>query len=133
MGRKAKLGVDSLSRFRYIVYIGKREKEMTKITYTDTMLNELKSMGIISYDMADEFATKHDISIRSVIAKVRSLELPYQPKVTADKPKVTKKAGESKAEVAAEIESMLNVNFKGLDKLVLEDLLKLRNAVKIAL
>lgn len=106
---------------------------MTKITYTDTMLNELKSMGTISYDMADEFATKHDISIRSVIAKVRSLELPYQPKVVADKPKVTKKSGESKAEVAAEIESMLNVNFKGLDKLVLDDLIKLRNAVKIAL
>ena len=102
---------------------------MTKIIYTDMMLNELKSLGTINYDMADEFATKHDISIRSVIAKVRSLELPYQPKVTADKPKVTKKASESKAEVAAEIESMLNINFKGLDKLVLEDLLKLRNAV----
>lgn len=106
---------------------------MTKINYTDTMLNELKSLGTINYDMADTFADKYDISIRSVIAKVRSLELPYQPKVTADRLKVTKKAGESKTEVAAEIESMLNVNFKGLDKLVLEDLIKLRNAVKIAL
>jgi hypothetical protein len=28
---------------------------------------------------------------------------------------------------------MLNVTFKGLDKLVLEDLVKLRNVVKIAL
>lgn len=106
---------------------------MTKINYTDAMLDELKSLGTISYDMADEFADKHGISIRSVIAKVRSLELPYQPKVAAEKPKVTKKSGESKAEVAAEIESMLNVNFKGLDKLVLDDLIKLRNAVKIAL
>ena len=102
-------------------------------TYTEEMLAELKSLGTITYDMANTFADAHNISFRSVIAKVRALELPYQPKVTADKPKVTKKASESKAEVAAEIESMLNVNFKGLDKLVLEDLLKLRNAVKIAM
>jgi len=106
---------------------------MTKINYTEKMLDQLKSMGTITYDMAQEFAAEHDISIRSVVAKVRSLELPYQPKVSAEKPKVTKDAKESKATVAAEIESMLNVTFKGLDKLVLEDLVKLRNVVKTAL
>ena len=106
---------------------------MTKINYTEKMLDELKTMGVITYDMANEFATKHDISIRSVIAKVRSMELPYQPKVSPEKPVVTKDAKESKASVAAEIESMLNVTFKGLDKLVLEDLVKLRNVVKTAL
>lgn len=106
---------------------------MTKINYTEKMLDQLKSMGTITYDMAQEFAAEHDISIRSVVAKVRSLELPYQPKVSTEKPKVTKDAKESKATVAAEIESMLNVTFKGLDKLVLEDLVKLRNVVKTAL
>ncbi len=106
---------------------------MSKINYTEKQLDELKSMGVITYDMAQAFATKHDISIRSVIAKVRSMELPYQPKVSAEKPAVTKDAKESKANVAAEIESMLNVTFKGLDKLVLEDLVKLRNVVKTAL
>lgn len=103
---------------------------MSKINYTEKMIDELKSMGTISYDMAQEFATKHDISIRSVVAKVRSMELPYQPKVQAEKPVVTKDAKESKASIAAEIESMLGVAFKGLDKLVLEDLIKLRNVVK---
>lgn len=109
---------------------------MSKINYTEKMLDELKSMGVITYDMAVEFATKHDISLRSVVAKVRSMELPYQPKVSAEKPvaaKAAKAAKESKADVAAEIESMLNVTFKGLDKLVLEDLVKLRNVVKTAL
>lgn len=107
---------------------------MSKINYTESMIEELKSLGTINYDMAQEFATKHDISIRSVVAKVRSMELPYQPKViAADKASFTKEAKESKATVAAEIESMLNVTFKGLDKLVLEDLVKLRNVVKTAL
>lgn len=107
---------------------------MTKINYTEKMLNELKSMGTITYDMAQAFAIKYDISIRSVVAKVRSLELPYQPKViAADKVNITKVAKESKGDIAAEIESLLNVTFKGLDKLVLEDLVKLRNVVKTAL
>jgi hypothetical protein len=106
---------------------------MEMIKYTENMLDELKSMGVITYDAAQDFSTKHDISIRSVIGKVRSMELPYQPKVSTEKPKVTKDAKESKAAIAAEIESMLNVTFKGLDKLVLEDLVKLRNVVKIAL
>lgn len=106
---------------------------MSKINYTEKMLDELKSMGVITYDMAQEFAVKHDISLRSVVAKVRSMELPYQPKVSAEKPVAAKAVKESKADVAAEIESMLNVTFKGLDKLVLEDLVKLRNVVKTAL
>lgn len=106
---------------------------MSKINYTEKMLEELKSMGTVTYDMANAFAIKHNITIRSVVAKVRSMELPYQPKVSLEKPKVVKEVKESKASVAAEIESMLNVTFKGLDKLVLEDLVKLRNVVKTAL
>jgi len=107
--------------------------EMSKINYTEKMLDELKSMGVITYDMANEFAIKHEISIRSVIAKVRSMELPYQPKVSTEKSVTAKATKESKADVAAEIESMLNVTFKGLDKLVLEDLVKLRSVVKTSL
>lgn len=103
------------------------------IKYTESMINELKSLGVVTYDIANAFAIKHKISVRSVVAKVRAMELPYQPKVSTEKPKVTKAAAESKASIAAEIESMLNVTFKGLDKLVLEDLVKLRNTVKIAL
>lgn len=117
-----------------IIFIkSKGEMEMSKINYTEKMLDELKSMDVVTYDAAQAFAEKHNISIRSVVAKVRSMELPYQPKISPEKPKVTKDAKESKANVAAEIESMLNVTFKGLDKLVLEDLIKLRNVVKTAL
>lgn len=106
---------------------------MSKVNYTEKMLDELKSMGVITYDTAKAFSLRHNISMRSVVAKVRSMELPYQPKVSPDKPVVSKDAKESKANVAAEIESMLNVTFKGLDKLVLEDLIKLRNVVKTAM
>lgn len=105
---------------------------MSKINYTDKMLNELRDMGTITYDMAHEFAEKHDISIRSVVAKVRSMELPYQPKEVTGV-KVAKPKGEAKADVVADIQAMLNTTFKGLDRLVLEDLVKLRNVVKTAL
>ena len=108
---------------------------MTKIIYTDSMLAELKAMGTITYETAQVFADKHGISVRSVVAKVRAIELPYQPKVTTGekKSKVIKASNESKADIAAEIEAMLRVSFKKLDNLVLEDLVKLRNVVKIAL
>lgn len=101
---------------------------MSKFNYTEKMLNELKSFDVITYDDAQAFAEKHSISIRSVIAKVRSMELPYQPKPTDAAAKKVK--GESKADLVAEIQSMLNVNLKSLDKMVLEDLVKLRNVMK---
>lgn len=102
---------------------------MSKINYTEKMLNELQSMGVITYDMAHEFAEKHNISVRSVVAKVRSMELPYQPKEVTGV-KTPKPKAESKADIVTEIQSVLNVNFKGLDRLVLEDLVMLRKIVK---
>lgn len=101
---------------------------MSKFNYTEKMLDELRSFDVITYDSAQEFADKHNISIRSVIAKVRSMELPYQPKPTDSAAKQAK--GESKADLVAEIQTLLNVNFKSLDKMVVEDLIKLRNVVK---
>lgn len=101
---------------------------MTKPNYTEKMLDELRSFDVITYDDAHEFAETHGISIRSVIAKIRAMELAYQPK-PADAPKPTKAKGESKADIVADIQSTLNVTFKGLDKLVLEDLIKLRSIV----
>lgn len=103
---------------------------MSKFNYTKKMLDELRSFDVITYDSAQEFADKHNISIRSVIAKVRSMELPYQPKPTDAAAKQAKVKGESKTDLVAEIQSILNVNFKSLDKMVVEDLVKLRNLVK---
>ena len=102
---------------------------MSKINYTEKMLNELRSFDVITYDDAHVFAEKHGISIRSVIAKVRSMELAYQPK-PAEAAKPVKAKGESKADIVADIQSTLNVTFKGLDKLVLEDLVRLRTVVE---
>lgn len=99
---------------------------MTKPTYTEKMVDELRSFEVITYDDAHEFAEKHGISIRSVIAKIRAMELAYQPKETTGV-KVAKPKGESKADLVSEIQSILNVNFKSLDKMVIEDLVKLRN------
>jgi hypothetical protein len=103
---------------------------MSKFNYTEKMLNELKSFDVITYDDAMQFAEKHNISVRSVVAKVRSMELPYQPKPTDSAAKQAKAKGESKADLVTEIQSLLNVNFKSLDKMVLEDLIKLRNVMK---
>lgn len=103
---------------------------MSKFNYTEKMLNELRSFDVITYDSAQEFADKHNISIRSVIAKVRSMELPYQPKPADYAAKQAKAKGESKADLVAEIQALLNVNFKSLDKMVVEDLIKLRNVMK---
>lgn len=100
---------------------------MTK--YTDEMTNELRTMGVIDYELATKFAEKHEISVRSVIAKVRALELPYKPKETAAEKKPTKKAGPKKAEVAAEIEQMLQTQFHRLDALTADDLETLRKAI----
>lgn len=99
---------------------------MSKFNYTENMLNELRSFDVITYADATAFAEKYNISLRSVVAKVRSMELPYQPKETTGV-KVAKPKGESKADLVSEIQSLLNVNFKSLDKMVIEDLVKLRN------
>lgn len=101
---------------------------MSKFNYTEKMLDELRSFDVITYADAVNFAEAHNISISSVIAKVRSMELHYQPKPTAAKQAKVK--GESKTDLVAEIQSILNVNFKSLDKMVVEDLVKLRNLVK---
>lgn len=103
---------------------------MSKFNYTEKMLDELRSFDVITYADAVTFSEAHNISLRSVIAKVRSMELPYQPKPTDPAAKQAKAKSESKADLVAEIQSMLNVNFKSLDKMVIEDLVKLRNVMK---
>lgn len=85
-------------------------------------------MNVSNYDEALAYAAEHGISIRAVLGKVRLLGLPYTPKVYVEKLKVTKK--ESKADLVKQIEKLLATNFKGLDKLVLDDLVSLRNALQ---
>lgn len=45
--------------------------------YTDSMVAELTKTGSFDYDSAAAYAEKHNLSIRSVISKVKSLGLEY--------------------------------------------------------
>ena len=61
--------------------------------YTDKMVSDMTSAGSFTYESASEFANAHSLSVRSVIAKVKNLGLPYTPKpVTKSSagPRITK-------------------------------------------
>ena len=62
------------------------------IKYTQKMLDELKSMDVITYDMAKEFADKYDISLRSVLARISVMKVPYQPRENWVVSKATKES-----------------------------------------
>lgn len=48
--------------------------------YTDKMVNEMTAVASWNYDSASEYAAKHGLSVRSVISKLKNLELAYTPK-----------------------------------------------------
>ena len=48
--------------------------------YTDKMVNEMTAVASWNYDSASEYASKHGLSVRSVISKLKNLELAYTPK-----------------------------------------------------
>lgn len=93
------------------------------VNYTDEMVSELKAFEILNYDEAQKYADKHNISVRSVIAKARLLGVPYRPKVSNTKV-------ERKADIVRDIEQILGVQFKGLDRLVIDDLKLMLSKVK---
>lgn len=65
--------------------------------------------------------------VRHVLARIRERNLSYRPLELKEPIKVKK---ESKADLVKQIEKLLATNFKGLDKLVLDDLVSLRNALQ---
>ena len=86
--------------------------------YTETQVNILKSKGTISFDEAQVFADQNGLSVRSVIAKAKSLGLTYIPKARP----IAQPKGRSKAEVIASIEAILKVSTPSLSKANLNDL-----------
>lgn len=66
----------------------------------------------ITWDMAQEFATDFGKSVKSIIAKVKTLDLDYVPKA---KP-APKRVGPTKSEMVAEIEAATGLVLTGLDK-----------------
>lgn len=96
--------------------------------YTEEMLTEMREAGSFTYDSAKAFAEKHDISLRSVIAKVRALELDYQPKdpkVRSVKPKRDR----SKADIVASIVRHIGDELPSLSKMTIVDLEVLEKVV----
>lgn len=96
--------------------------------YTPAIVAEMKEIGSFTYDSAKAFADKYDISFRSVIAKVRALELDYQPKdpkIRTSKPKRER----MKADIVASITRHVGADLPSLSKMTILDLEELEKAV----
>ena len=96
--------------------------------YTEAMVERLESQPEWTYAQAVEFADEHGLKVRSVIAKIISLQLGYVPK-----PKVTK-TGEPVVRKESYVESIQNdlgEQFPSMVKMTKADLSRL--AVTIAL
>lgn len=91
------------------------------MAYTDGQVAELRAIEGLNFDKAQAFADKHGLKVRSVIAKARALDIPYQSKVPG-----TKKASATnvrrKSDIAKAIEDLLDTKVPSLDKLTLKDL-----------
>lgn len=98
--------------------------------YTDKMVAELQNNNPYNYDSAAQFAEKHSLSVRSVISKIKHLGLDYTAR-----PVVKSSAGPRirKADVVAEIATIIAVNVEALEGLAKADaasLNALREAVR---
>ena len=97
--------------------------------YTPAIVDEMKNIGTFSYDSAKAFADKHGLSFRSVIAKVRALELDYQPKDPRTRSTKAKR-DRSKADIVRAIELNLQTGLASLPKMTIADLEVLESALK---
>lgn len=79
------------------------------------VLTKAAEVGPITWARANEIAEEIGMSARSVVAKIKSLELPYEPKpVEPKRPK-----GMTKTDLVRTIEARLHVpanTFNGLEK-----------------
>jgi len=83
--------------------------------YTPSMVTALQSQSW-DYESASAFASEHNLSVRSVIAKIKNLDLDYTPK-----PKTVSTAGPRvvKADIVAAIAKALDADpdeLEGLSK-----------------
>jgi thioesterase domain-containing protein len=85
--------------------------------YTEKMIEALRADEVLTFDRAEALANNWNISVRSVIAKARALEIPYEGKTL-----VRPKKRVTKAELAEAVEAKLGTKFRSLHLLVIEDL-----------
>lgn len=95
-----------------------------QIQYTNKMLDQLKRMPApISFDTASAFAQTYNISVRSVIAKIRGLGIDYKSKgisqAGSQKPKAPRV---TKAMLVDDIEQLFDVKFSSLNNMTVKDL-----------
>lgn len=83
--------------------------------YSPAMEAELRALAEtgLNADVASQFADKHNLTARSVIAKITRMELPYEKKV-----RTTKAGGkiESKEAIVAQIAELTGATLDGLEK-----------------
>jgi hypothetical protein len=95
------------------------------------MVAEISAQSTWTYEQCAEYAQAHSLSTRSVISKVKSLELTYVPKTQpAANPKAARPL---KAEVVLGIAKALNVSvesIEGLSKADMRSLTALSKAVQ---
>jgi len=97
--------------------------------YTDIMVETLQAQEIWTYDEACEFASKHGLSNRSVISKIKSLGIDYEPKARPAAAAVVVR----KSDIVANIATLAGVNFdaiEGLGKADKASLVALRDALR---
>lgn len=105
-----------------LVYEIHRQKDIKVTKYTEQMVAELREIGSFNYNSANDFAQKHGIGIRSVIAKVRALELPYTPKEPSVKSTTPKEVVRRKSDIVASIEAAFGAKMPSLEKMTVKDL-----------
>jgi hypothetical protein len=97
--------------------------------YTDKMIADMKAIGTFNYDSAKAFADANGLTFPSVIAKVRALELDYQPK-DLKAVKVAKAKARSKADIVNAINANLESDLASLNKMTIVDLEVLETVLK---
>lgn len=93
--------------------------------YSDAMIAKMREIGSFDYNSAKAFADENGLSIRSVIAKLRALEINYQAKDPKQRKTATKSAARAKAEVISSIEALVGETLASLSKMTVADLQKL--------
>ena len=102
--------------------------------YTEGLVAGLKALSVdgapITFASAVAFAEANGLKPRSVVAKIKSMKLPYEPKPT----KVTKTGDPvvAKATIVAAIQAALGIVVPSLEKATKEDLVRLFSALPVA-
>lgn len=113
----------TFSRFCEIIFssVGRwasnqNQKDDIMSAYSESMVKALTSQGAWTFDQAVQFAEANNLSTRSVVSKIKSLDLPYTPK-----PKAASQPRFRKADTVLAIAKALNTDSDSLAGLAKAD------------